>query len=406
MDIKWIHATSIKDSRKNKTIKINIKTSKGKFCTAAPAGKSRGRFEKNPYHKSLEKDIKFIDKLDIKKVNSIIDRTIGNKKQLTLDKAFSVLMDIGRLTKNKIGANTLYSLQASLLKALAKENKKELWEFLLNGKKAKMPRSVGNAIGGGLHSKGIKGKRPDIQEFLFIANGKSFRENVKLNELAYKLAGRFFGFWKTRNDEGAWETDLSNGEVIVIMQRVQKYIENNYKKNINIGLDVAAISFYKYGKYLYKNNEKILITKEQIEYMSELIKRYKLFYVEDPLFEDDFKGFKNLKNKTRGCLIVGDDLIVTNPDRLKRAIKIKSVNAIIVKPNQIGSLVKVKEVIDLAKKNNIKTTISHRSGETADDTIADLAVGFGCDFIKTGIYGSVRKAKLNRLIKIERKMKK
>lgn len=147
--------------------------------------------------------------------------------------------------------------------------------------------------------------------------------------------------------------------------------------------------------------------------MKELIERDNLFYVEDPLNENDFSGFrdllkqvKKLKQKGKGCLIVGDDLTTTNPERLKQAIKMKSINAIIVKPNQIGSLIKMKQVIGIAKKNRIKTIISHRSGETLDNTIADFAIGFGCDFIKTGIYGKVRESKLKRLVNIENKLKK
>ena len=126
--------------------------------------------------------------------------------------------------------------------------------------------------------------------------------------------------------------------------------------------------------------------------------KYNLFYVEDPLNENDFSGFRELLKKVKkfnkNCLIVGDDLTTTNPNRLKLAIKNKSINAIIIKPNQIGSLLKVREVIDLAKKNKIKTIISHRSGETLDDTIADLAIAWNCDYIKTVIYGKVREVKL------------
>jgi len=187
------------------------------------------------------------------------------------------------------------------------------------------------------------------------------------------------------------------------MKNVQEILKR-YKKKVYIGLDVAANSFYKNKKYIYKNPVEKLSKNEQINYLSELIKKYNLFYVEDGLDENDFSGFKELKKKVNktGCLIVGDDLTTTNPSRLKKAIKMKSINAIIIKPNQIGSLLKVRKVVKICKKKGIKTIISHRSGETKDNTIADLAIGFGVDFVKTGIYGSVRKSKLDRLIKIEK----
>ncbi|MEK6935517.1 MAG: enolase, partial [Nanoarchaeota archaeon] len=154
--------------------------------------------------------------------------------------------------------------------------------------------------------------------------------------------------------------------------------------------------------YDYKNPPRKFDKQKQIKYLKFLIERFNILYVEDGLEENDFTGFSILNNKRQ--LIVGDDLTTTNPERLKQAIRMKSINAIIIKPNQIGSLLKVKEVIDIAKKNNIKTIISHRSGETKDNTIADLGVGFNCDFIKTGIYGSVRKSKLKRVMRIEKKI--
>ena len=373
MIIKKVIAKSVKDSRGEPTIQVIVKTLRGKFKTSAPSGKSRGRYEVRPYARSLKTDIGLINNLDLNKLD--ID-------------SFNNLKKIEKLIKNKIGANSLFALEASLLKALACENGKELWEFLGGKKKAIL--SVGNAVGGGMHSKGVKGKKPDFQEFLFISD-------YKTNKIAYKLARKLLRAHQ-RNDEGAWETSLSNEEVLEIMDKVRKKI----RKGINIGLDVAASSFYKNGKYVYKNPVMRLSKSEQIDYISKLIKKYKIFYVEDGLNENDFSGFGELGRKCKNCLIVGDDLTVTNPERLKKAIRMRAINGVIVKPNQIGSLLKVKEVIDLCKRYKIKTIMSHRSGETKDNTIADLAVGFGCDFIKTGIYGSVRESKLKRLVKISK----
>jgi len=396
MEIKEVRAKAMKDSRGEKTIQVIVKTSKGKFKTSAPSGKSKGRFEVKSYARGIMSDIDIINSVEASEINSLSINSFEDLKKLEIK------------LKNTIGANTLFVLEACILKALAKENKKELWEFL-GGKK--LPHSVGNAVGGGLHSKGRDEKKPDFQEFLFIANGKTFAERVKLNKLAYKLVKKLLKS-KKRNDEGAWETDKTNEQVLEIMNEVKRIIKEKYKKRVEIGLDIAASSFYN-GNYNYKNPGKRLSRKNQIKYIKNLIKKYNLFYVEDPLAETDFSGFAEIRKghllekdgDKRSSFIIGDDLTTTNPERLKKAIRMRSINAIIVKPNQIGSLIKTKEVIDMAKQHKIKTIISHRSGETKDNTIADLAVGWECDFIKTGIYGSVREAKLDRLIEIEKKLK-
>lgn len=403
MFIKEVSAKSVKDSRGERTIQVSVYTPKGKFFTSAPAGKSTGKYEVKSYAESLDKDIEDINELDIEDINGIIEKEEMIK---SVGKVFEILKNIEIIIDGKIGGNSLFAFEASLLKAFACENGKELWDFLLDGKKIKFPRPVGNAIGGGLHSKGKGGKKPDFQEFLFIADCKSFSECVRLNELAYKLAGKKLGFFKRRNDEGAWETGLSNEEVLDIIKSVKSEIRDKYNKKVDIGIDVAASSFFKDSEYIYNNFHKELNRNSQISYIAKIAKKFGIFYLEDPFEENDFNGFSQLMfelNKTN-CLVVGDDLTVTDPERLKKAIRMRAINAIIVKPNQIGSLLKVKEVIALAKKNGIKTIISHRSGETKDNTIADLGVGFGCDFIKTGIYGSVRKVKLKRIEEIERRV--
>jgi enolase len=383
-----VGAKIVKDSRGEKTILVWVKTGKGKFVTISPVGKSTGKFEVKPYVRSLANEVDYIGKLDVSKLEI---------------KKFNHLSYIEKYVK--LGGDSLYALEASLLKALAAENESELYDYL-GGRRVRIG-SVGNAVGGGKHSQGVKDKKPDIQEFHFIAKSKSFKENVKINQHAYRMVGRILNARK-RNDEGAWETGVTNEEVLEAMSLVRKVLRKNGTK-VEIGLDIAANSFFK-DSYRYANPGMILTPEQQIEYVVSLIERFELLYVEDGLDENDFKGFANVLKKVKKngskCLIVGDDLTTTNPVRLRRAIKNKSINAIIVKPNQIGSLLKVKEVVEMAKAHGIKTIISHRSGESLDSTIADLGVGFGCDYIKTGIYGKVRKSKLKRLVRIERKLNK
>jgi enolase len=167
---------------------------------------------------------------------------------------------------------------------------------------------------------------------------------------------------------------------------------------------VAASSFYKRKKYAYENPMLNRTKEEHFSYLSNLIKNYGLFYIEDGFEEEDFESFATLLKKFPDILIVGDDLTATNLKRFEKAIEMKSINAIIVKPNQNGSLISVKNVCALAKKNSIKIVFSHRSGETEESILADLAFGFGADFFKSGITGKEREAKIKRFIKIEKKL--
>lgn len=406
MKLKKIYADFILNSRKEKTIRILVKTSKGIFKTSAPSGKSKGIFEAKVYHLNLEGDIEFINKINLEEIQRILDKYfLRNFKNFKIN-AFLFLKDLEKFLKNKLGANSLFSLEACFLKAIAKEKNKELWEFLLD-RDFNIDfylKPVGNAIGGGKHSNEKSKEKPDFQEFLFIPESLDFFECVKLNKIAYSLAKKMLKARK-RNDEGAWKSSLNNEEIIKIMKKIQEIIRKKYKQEIKIGLDIASSEFYKVGHYIYKNPDRKLNSFEQLEFISDLINKYSLFYIEDPLNEKDFLGFKKLRTNVKDCLIVGDDLTVTNPKRLEKAIRMKAINAVILKPNQIGSLVEFKKAIEIAKKYNIKTIISHRSGETTDNTIADLAVGFQCDFIKTGIYSKFRTSKLKRLIMIQKKFK-
>jgi len=247
MIIKRVNAKQVSDSRGEKTIRVIVKTSR-KFRTSAPSGKSTGKYEVKPYFRNLEGDIKFINNLRIDDINNLIQKHKGK----ALAQAFSVLSDIEKKLKNKIGGNSLFALEASILKALAYENGKELWKFLFSGKKIIFPRPVGNVIGGGMHGEGVNKKEPDFQEFLFIPNAGRFEENVRINEIAYKLAGKLLKSWN-KNDEGAWITAKTNEETLIIMDKIRQVIRNEYKKQIDIGVDAASSSFYRNKKYNYKN---------------------------------------------------------------------------------------------------------------------------------------------------------
>ncbi|MBI2043156.1 hypothetical protein HYT25_02095 [Candidatus Pacearchaeota archaeon] len=379
--IRSVSAKSIFDSRKEKTIEVSIKTNVGEFKASAPNGKSKGKHEAKSYKKNLLGDIetlkKFSDYFSMENIDFFDD-----------------LKRIEDIVSGNVGANTLFALESAILKAMAKEKKKEVWE-IVDSKARKFPRLVGNCIGGGKHSGNEK--KPDFQEFLLIPNEKSTKENFelmkKIKEKVEQDLKEFDEKFKSiKNDEYAWETSLNEKEVLDVL----------LKYEIPLGLDIAASSFYSRKKYLYKNPMLKRDSGEQFRYISNLIENFDLFYIEDPFDEEDFEDFSKLTKKFANKLIVGDDLTVTNPERLEKAIKMKSINALIVKPNQIGNLTEVKTVCELAKKYGIKIIFSHRSGETNEDILADLTFGFQADFLKCGIAGKEREVKIKRLIEIEK----
>ncbi len=384
MKIKEVKARKIKDSRGDWTIEIYVNG-----CSASsPNGKSTGKFETKPYMKSLDFCIDFINKNNWNMNVNKFDDLKKFEKELA--------KKIKKKSAREFGANALFAFECAILKAVAKEEGKELWQAI-NPKAKKFPYPVGNAIGGGLHS--IKNKvRPNFQEFLVIPQSKSFFDNVKIMNYVYSEAGKVLQS-KEKNDEGAWLVENDNKEVLDLLNYLRKKAEMKFGVKIGLGIDVAASTFYKNGKYNYHNIK--LDNKEQLRFMQEIIYNYDLFYLEDGLEQGDWNGFIELTKKSNGCLIVGDDFIATQISRLKKAIKMKAVSAVIVKPNQNGSLIELKEIFGICKKHGIKTVMSHRSGETTDNALADLAFGFGADFIKCGISGKEREIKLYRLRKIE-----
>ncbi len=382
--IKSVSAKTILDSRKEKTILVTIKTNVGSFSASAPNGKSCGKYEESPYKKSLKEDIEFL-----KKSKDYFSKEILEN--------FEDLRRVEDIVDRQIGANTLFALESAVLKAIAKEQKKDVWQ-LINSENKKTPRLVGNCIGGGKHSEGKS--KPDFQEFLLIPDLKSVKKAFEMNkkikeDVKFLLKERDKTFKSKENDENAWQTSINEKDVLEILKT----------SKLPLGIDVAASSFCKRKKYIYKNPPLDRTKEEQFEYLSNLIKNFNLFYIEDGFSEEDFESFTKLLEKFPETLIVGDDLIVTNYERLKKAIENKSINAIIVKPNQTGSLLNVSSVCKIAKDNNIKIIFSHRSGETEENILADLAFGFGADFFKCGIDGKEREAKLKRLIDIEKSLK-
>jgi len=398
MFVKEVKPRIIKNSRGERTVEIELETFRGNFISSAPSGKSKGSYETPAYNeKGIDFSLKLLKALCAKLKNkNFMFKELGDLEELEywINK---IERKYGRL-----GANVTYALETVFLKAAAKDRKKELWEFIKQGKsKIKMPMPVGNCIGGGVHSKG--NKKPDFQEFLLIPNEKKFSRAITKNIDAYEHARTILKKaskkWIVRkNDESAWRTDLKNEDALAVMGELA------YQYKLRVGIDAAASSFFEGEYYNYQNKRLVRDREEQIDFMNRLIQKFKLSYIEDPLHEEDFGGFAELRKANPNVMIIGDDLTVTNLERVQRAVKMNAINAMIVKPNQNGSILKTAEVVKFCKENKIKIIFSHRSGETMDDALADYAVGFGADFIKTGILGKERLIKMRRVMEIEKSL--
>ena len=256
-----------------------------------------------------------------------------------------------------VGGNAVYAFEAAILKAIAGNHKKPLWQFL-NGNPKILPKPLGNCIGGGKHTN--QEKKTDFQEFLLLPNTKSFHDAQFINLQAYKEAKKNIlekdSEWEgSLTDESAIATTLDDELVLNLLLEISKKIKADFNVELGLGIDMASSSLFAGANYLYKNplKQKRLSQEQQIEYVSKLIEKHNLVYVEDPLEEEDFDGFARLLRivsiKNPKCLIVGDDLICTKYERLKKAIQKKSINAVIIKPNQNGSLIETKKVVAKTK---------------------------------------------------------
>ncbi len=360
----------------NSTIEVVVNK---KYTCSSPIGVTTGKFSQPLYSEDIDKSIEFIN----------------NLKQLkgTRVNEFEDLYYLESI-KEDLGANGLYALQGAILKALSNNN---VWNFL-NSNADKMPTPIGNCVGGRPHGK----NNVDFQEFLIIPRIKDFSDGIFANEYIYKRIGKEFNI-KDKNYVGAWAPNLNTNSILDILTRTSELASNDLGFNIDVGLDLNANSLFKNDLYTYKNfssirKERKLKRDEHIEFINSLIEDYNLKYVEDPVEENDEEGYKRIKSK----LVCSDNLTCTNLERLKK-LKDK-INVVLIKPNQIGSLNLVKDFIDYAKENNIIPIMSHRAGETKDDLISHLAVAWEVPFIKCGISGKERLAKINSLKKIEQEI--
>jgi enolase len=396
------------DSRGNPTVEAEVYLSnKTKASAIVPSGASTGAYE--AYELRDGNKNYFLGKSvlnAVKNINTIINKSLKNTKVDDQKKIDQILLNLdGTDNKKKLGANALLAVSLAVSKVAASSKKKELYKNL--GKKFLLPKPLVNIINGGAHAD----NNLKIQEFMIRPDSaKNFMDAIEKSFLVIQNLKKIL---KSKNlltnvgDEGGFAPSInSNEEALEMVVDAIEKTKLKPGKDISICLDVAANELINNDGRYSLNSSKFISVEESINYYKKLISKYPIKSIEDPFAENDWKAWSKLtKEIGKNIQIVGDDLFVTNVARLKRGIKEKSANSILIKVNQIGTLTETLNVIELAKKNSFSTVISHRSGDTEDTFIADLAVATQSTQIKTGsLARSERVAKYNRLLRIEEQL--
>ena len=405
--INSVTAREILDSRGNPTVEVEVRLEDKSIGRAAvPSGASTGAFEaaelRDGGSRYLGKGVETaVKNVALKIAPAVIGMKADNQR--SLDEKM-IALD-GTKNKSSLGANAILGVSLATARAAAISSNQSLFKYL-GGESAKtLPVPMMNILNGGAHAD----TNVDIQEFMIAPIGaQSFKESLRWGAEIYhslKSVLKKKGLATSIGDEGGFAPNLESNRAALDLILVA--IENAGFKagnQIALAMDVAATEFFEDGKYKFEG--KLLTSEQMIAYYSELVSAYPLVSIEDPLDEDDWSGWAKLTAELGEKIqIVGDDLFVTNIERLTRGIESKTANALLVKVNQIGSLTETIDAVNLAHKNNYKSMMSHRSGETEDTTIADLAVAFSCGQIKTGAPArSERVAKYNQLLRIEEEL--
>lgn len=414
--IKDVKAQEILDSQGNPTVQAAVTLTDGSVGIASsPSGTSVGSYEAVELR---DHDQTRFKGMGVLKAIANIEQVIGLKligmdvtKQQEIDKTM-IEID-GTQNKARLGANAMLAVSMAVCKAAAKSSVLPLFLYLRQFTKRentimKIPTPLFNLINGGKHADNYL----EFQEFLIIpATSKSYSEALQLGDIVYKTLMdllRQKGYATTVGKEGGYAPAITNNQDALLLLR-QAIESSNVRMDYEafLGLDAAANSFHSNDAYHIKEKGGGLPARELVEYYDELERNFHLLYLEDPLAEDDWDSWASLTSKiAHHTLIVGDDLTATNPYRLQTAIDKKSITGIIIKPNQIGTVLEALAVVEVAREAGLKIIVSHRSGETNDDFIADFSIAVSADYVKFGAPArGERVAKYNRLLEIETQLK-
>jgi enolase len=397
--IRKVKGYQILDSRSNRTVRVRVETYGGiSDFGDAPAGASKGTREAVELR---DKDGGVTEAVRI--INSVINDSLHGFSvldQLAIDQAL-IKLD-GTPNKSRIGGNTTIATSIAVLKTASKSLGLEYFKYIGGPRVRYVPIPLLNILNGGLHA----GNMLKIQEFIIIPKEfDTFSEALIASTSIYKrlkelITERYGKLYTALGDEGGVAPPLEKTrDALDLIYTAVK--QTGYDGQVYLGMDAASSDFFKDG--VYEIDGRKYSPDEMIDYYVSLANEYPILYLEDPFNENDFERFSILQSKLKKTIVIGDDLYTTNVEYLKKGIEKKSTIGTIVKPNQIGTLSETFDYIELAKKNSIKVIVSHRSGETEDSFIADLAVGVQSDFIKTGAPArGERTSKYNRIIEIER----
>ncbi len=400
MRLERIKARKVYNSRGEPTVEVDAWVSGCLGRAAAPAGKSKGGKEVMYYPEGgVDESIRLINGELAEKLVGVDASDHANVDEVL--KKFDGTEDFRRL-----GGNAAFAVSLATAIAAANAQGKNLYEHLKIVDSFRLPYPLGNVIGGGAHAgRGA----PDWQEMLVSPVGAgSVEDAVRANFLVHARAGKLLdeflgGFTLGRGDEGAYAPPVKTEDGLRILKQAADEISDELGFRIRIGVDVAASSLWDPGEnaYVYRTEGVKLSREDQMARVAEWVDRYELFYVEDPLDENDMDGFSELSKQLRGkTLICGDDLIVTNPRIMSEAAEKKAVQAVIIKPNQVGLLTTAMETVRIAHRHGIVPVVSHRSGEPPEGHLAQLAVAWGGKLLKAGVVGGERVAKANELLRI------
>ncbi len=403
--IQKVMGSEILDSRGNPTVSATVQLTDGTVGTAAaPSGASTGKFEAVELRDGDQRRYggKGVLKA-VRNINEIISPALEKAHSLTVRQLDDILKKLdGTPNKAHLGANATLAVSLACARAMAAHYRMPLYRFLGGAAASRLPVPMMNILNGGAHA----ANNIDIQEFMIIpAQAENFREGLRWCAEIYHTLGaqlRKKGLSTGVGDEGGFAPDLSSDEEAIeeILAAVEKA---GYGGKVTLALDAAGSEWAQEGAYRLPKRGKTYVTEDLISYWEGLLDKYPIVSIEDPLGEEDFSGWAEMTARLGNRVqLVGDDLFVTNLERLQQGIDQGAANAILIKPNQIGTLTETLEAIDLAKRSGYKTIISHRSGETEDTFIADLAVAVNAGQIKTGApCRTERVAKYNRLLRIE-----
>ena len=401
--IKDVIGREILDSRGNPTVEVDVILESGvKGRAAVPSGASTGEREalemRDGGARYLGKGVQNA----VGHVNSELRDLVIGMDVLEQEKVDKAMIELdGTETKSKLGANAILGVSMAVLKAAALYKGVPLYKYIGDG--TTLPRPMMNIINGGAHAD----NKLDFQEFMIIPISDTIKERIRIGAEVFHNLKKVLnekGLSTGVGDEGGFAPNLnSNSEGFELIIEAIKKAGYTPGEDVNLAIDVAASEFYENGKYNLVGEGRSLSTDELIDYYEELVNKYPIISIEDPVDENDWEGFRKITERLGDRIqLVGDDLFVTNKKCLQKGIDNHAGNAILLKVNQIGTITETLETIDLARKNNYKTIISHRSGETEDTTIAHLAVGLNLGQIKTGSMSRTdRICKYNELIRIE-----